>query len=613
MNKLSLAIAFALGSATLAGCATPTESTNSSNTTTAVVAVAQTESERANALFEAMFMENIMASPEYQTYLGIKTDYDKWDDLSLAADEEELARKKRHLAQLASIDEAKLEGQAQISYTLMKQKLENDIADDKWRYYSYPVTQMYGYQSGTPSFLINQHSINSVDDAKAYISRLQGVELRFEQAIAQLQKREEIGVMAPKFTFDYVLNDSRNVISGAPFAAGEDSPVWADFKGKVAKLNISEADKAQLLADAKAALLNQFKNGYDNFIAFIDAQSQRASTKDGAWKLPQGDQYYANRLQRTTTTDLSAKQIHQLGLDEVARIHGEMRDIMKQVGFSGDLQQFFEFMRTDKQFYLNSDEEGRNAYLGQATAIIDDMEGRLDEVFNLKPQARLKVQRVEEFREKSAGKAFYQQPAPDGSRPGIYYANLYDMNDMPTYQMEALAFHEGIPGHHMQIAISQELQGIPKFRRFGGYTAYIEGWGLYSEYLPKEMGYYSDPYSDFGRLAMELWRACRLVVDTGIHDKQWTREQAIDYLAKSTPNAHGDVVKAIERYIVMPSQATAYKVGMLKILELRANAKQQLGNDFSLPKFHDAILANGPVPLDMLEQQVNNYIGSVKL
>jgi uncharacterized protein (DUF885 family) len=285
-----------------------------------------------------------------------------------------------------------------------------------------------------------------------------------------------------------------------------------------------------------------------------------------------------------------------------------MRAIMKQVGFAGDLQDFFEFTRTDPQFYYPETSEGKQAYLDEATALIDDMKTRLDSLFKVKPKADLVVKAVEPFREKSAGKAFYQRPAPDGSRPGTYYANLYTMKAMPIYQMAALAYHEGIPGHHMQIAIAQELEGIPKFRKFGGYTAYTEGWGLYAELLPKEIGLYEDPYSDFGRLAMELWRACRLVTDTGLHAKRWTREQAIDYLLQNTPNAESDIVKAIERYIVMPSQATAYKVGMLKILELRENAKTKLGEAFDIREFHDVVLKQGALPLATLESIVDRWI-----
>ena len=309
-----------------------------------------------------------------------------------------------------------------------------------------------------------------------------------------------------------------------------------------------------------------------------------------------------------TTTDMTADEIHNLGLAEMDRIHDEMRAIMAEVGFEGSLQDFFEFTRLDPQFFYPNTPEGKEDYLTEATAMIDTMRESLPSMFSTFPKADLIVKAVEPFREQSAGKAFYQRPAPDGSRPGTYYANLYDTASMPIYQMEALAYHEGIPGHHMQIAIAQELPDIPKFRRYGGYTAYTEGWGLYSEYFPKEFGFYDDPYSDFGRLAMELWRAARLVVDTGIHDKQWTREQAIDYLMTNTPNPEGDCIKAIERYIVMPGQATAYKIGMLKILELREHARTELGDEFNIAEYHDIVLRQGAVPLATLEALVDAWI-----
>ena len=289
-----------------------------------------------------------------------------------------------------------------------------------------------------------------------------------------------------------------------------------------------------------------------------------------------------------------------------------MRSIMKKVKFDGNLNEFFEFMRTDKQFYYPNNDVGREAYLVEAKALIDTMRDKLPEYFSLIPEADMIVKRVEPFREKSAGKAFYQSPAKDGSRPGIYYANLYDMNDMPTYQMEALAYHEGIPGHHMQRAIAQELDGIPEFQKYSSFTAYTEGWGLYTEELAKDMGFYQDPYSDFGRLAMELWRACRLVVDTGIHSKKWSRERAINYLIENTPNPKNDSVKAIERYIAMPGQATAYMIGKLKIMELREWANKELGDQFDIRAFHTVVLKDGPVPLNILEQKVKDWVANVE-
>lgn len=570
---------------------------------------ANTESAKANALFEAIFMENVMANPVNQTYLGIKQDYDKWNDLSEAAADADLARAKDQLARINAIDITQLDEQTTLSFELLKARIEQTIADDKWRYHTYPVNQMYGVHSMVASILINQHQITNESDAKAYISRLNATETLLAQLQTALEIRASKKIIAPKFVFAYVIADSQNIISGAPFNdTDKDNALWADANRKINKLDISEDKKHALLAEVKQALITKVKPAYQQFIAYAKTLEARADTRDGAWKLPDGEAFFNNALSRTTTTDMSADQIHDLGLAEVKRIHNEMRLIMEKVKFTGTLQAFFAYMREDKQFYYPETKAGKQAYLTEAKALIDNMETRLDEVFKIKPKAALLVKQVEAFREKSAGKAFYDQPAPDGSRPGTYYANLYKMEAMPQYQMEALAYHEGIPGHHMQIAIAQELQGIPKFRKFGGYTAYVEGWGLYSEYFPKEMGLYADPYSDFGRLSMELWRACRLVVDTGIHDKKWTREQAIAYYVDNTPNAESDAIKMVERHIVMPSQATAYKVGMIKILSLREKAKKRLGDKFDIRDFHTLVLKNGPLPLDVLEEQVDKWI-----
>lgn len=590
--------------ALLYACATPTDP----STQQTAAHAAATPSQQAQALFETIFNEHLDRSPVYQSFLGLKTNYDKWDDGSEAFAEQTHELNKDQLKRLLAINVDQLDPATALSYAMMKQQLANDIADYRWRYHDYPVSQMYGLHTFVPSFLINQHTIADEAQAEDYISRLQGVTVLFDQGITGLKTRADKGIIIPRFVFPQVLEASKNILTGAPFTDGDDSVLLADFKGKVNALDLPDATKKKLIEKAAGALVTHTGPAYKQLISFLKDLETRADTNDGAWKFPDGEAFYNNALARTTTTDLSASEIHSIGLSEVARIHAEMRDIMIKVGFKGDLNDFFEFMRTDKQFYYDNTEEGKAAYLAKATDIIDNMKARLDELFIIKPKADLLVKRVEAFREKSSGKAFYQMPALDGSRPGLYYANLYDMADMPTYQMEALAYHEGIPGHHMQIAIAQELKDVPKFRKFGHYTAYIEGWGLYSEKIPKEMGLYEDPYSDFGRLAMELWRACRLVVDTGIHAKKWTREQAIDYLVKNTPNPKNDAVKAIERYIVMPSQATAYKIGMLKILQLRQEARDELGERFDIREFHDVVLKNGAVPLDILENLVNEWI-----
>lgn len=565
---------------------------------------------RANALFEQIFNERVQRNPVLQTSLGIKDDYDKWQDLSDAAFEAELALTRQHLALLEAIDVAALDKQTRLSYQLMQKQLQEMLDDARWRLYSYPVNQMFGVHSQVPALLINQHKIDSVDDAKAYIARLNAVPELFRQLQQLLTQSAEAGIIVPKFVFPHLYSASENLLQGAPFSEQGDSTLLADFSSKVAALPLSEHEQKLLLDEARVALITSVGPAYRSLISFLQQLEQQAGTDDGVWRFPEGAAFYQNRLARMTTTDYSAEQIHQLGLEQVARIHGEMRQIMQQVGFAGDLAEFFVFMREAPQFYYPYTEEGRAAYLAEATAVIDDMRTRLDELFLVKPKAEMIVKAVEPFREQTAGKAFYQRPSMDGSRPGVYYANLYRMSDMPKYQLEALAYHEGIPGHHMQLAIAQELEGIPKFRRFGGATAYIEGWGLYSELLPKEIGLYQDPYSDFGRLAMELWRAARLVVDTGIHAKKWSREQAIQYLVDNTPNPEGDAVKAIERYIVMPGQATAYMVGMIKMLELRELAKTELGERFDIREFHNVVLQNGAVPLDVLEQLVRDYIAA---
>ncbi|TMP67128.1 DUF885 domain-containing protein [Pseudoalteromonas sp. S1609] len=607
MRKLTL-IAATVSVALLAGCQ---QATQQSTPAPAVQAQpVQSEIDKANAFFEDTFNRDVMSSPVYQTYMGIKKDYDKWDDNSEEKALKDLAQTKADLVTLNSINRAQLDAATQVSYDLKKQDLEASIADFKWRYHNYPVNQMFGTHSMVPAFLINQHQISNVKEANDYIARLNGVPGVFDQLITGLEIRADKNIIAPKFVFPHVIDSSKNIIKGAPFEQGEDSTLLADFKRKVNALEIDQAEKDALISKATKALKTAVKPAYSKLINYIAQLEKRADDRDGAWKFPDGEAFYNNALKRTTTTDLTAKEIHAIGLAEVSRIHDEMRAIKDKVGVEGDLNAFMQFMKTDKQFYLANTEAGKAQYLSEAKGLIDNMKTRLDELFIVKPKADMIVKRVEAFREKAAGKAFYQQPAPDGSRPGIYYANLYDMEAMPTYQMEALAYHEGIPGHHMQIAISQELEGVPKFRKFGGYTAYIEGWGLYSELLPKEMGLYEDPYSDFGRLAMELWRACRLVVDTGIHAMKWTRQEGIDYYVNNTPNATSDGVKMVERHIVMPSQATAYKVGMLKILELREAAKEQLGDKFDIRQFHDVVLKNGPVPLNVLENFVDEWVAS---
>ena len=606
LNAISLSLALA-ASLSVANAADTPRKTYTPEQTAA-------ESKRVNEFFDRKFDENVARHPQFASQLGIKTGYDKWEDLSDASNAEDLSIAMQNLAELKrNFDFDACDPQTQLSWRLFEHDVQLNAEAFRFRTHNYPVNQMYGWHSSTPTFLMNIHRVDSVSDAEAYVARLNGVDEQAAQVIANLQTRAEKGIIPPKFVFPLVLDACRKVIQGKPFdESANDSALLADFTKKVAALkDVDQPTRDRLLADANNALTASFRPAYEKLIAYLEAQEKSAPAEGGAWQFPDGRNFYEMSLRRTTTTNLSADEIHDIGLKEVARIHGEMREIMKKVKFKGDLQAMFKFMRTDPQFYLPDTDEGRAEYLKRATQIIDTMRGRLDELFLTKPKADVVVKAVEKFREKSAGKAFYQQPAPDGSRPGMFYVNLAEMKSTPTYELEGLAYHEGIPGHHMQIAIAQELSGIPKFRRMGTrFTAYSEGWGLYTELIPKEMGLYQDPYSDFGRLALELWRAGRLVVDTGLHHKRWTRQQAIDYLIKNTPNSEEDCVEAINRYIVSPSQATAYKIGMLKIVELREKAKKQLGGKFDIRQFHDVVLTSGPVPLDVLEELVDRWIKS---
>jgi len=503
-----------------------------------------------------------------------------------------------------------------LSYRLFEREAEREAEEFKFRFDVYPITQRRGMHTQVPTFLINIHKIDSVQDADAYIARLNAIPKLFDQLIGSLRTRENKGVIAPRFVFPLVLDACHKVIRGKPFdSSGDKSPLLVDFTKKIGALgNVDSETRDRLLSQATTALKESIKPAYEKLIGFLEEQSKRANDDAGAWKLRDGADFYRSCLRISTTTDLSAKDIHETGLKEVSRIQAEMIKVKDKVRFKGDLQAFFKFMREDQRFYLPDTEEGRSKYLANAISIIDEMKKHLGELFLTKPKADIVVKAVESFRDLSAGHAFYQRPSPDGKWAGTFYVNLHNIASNPTYQLEALAYHEGIPGHHMQTVIAQQLTGIPKFRRFSNaYTAYSEGWGLYSELTPKEIGMYQDPYSDFGRLAQELWPAARLVVDTGIHEKKWTREKAIDYLKQNTPNSEADCIDSVYRYIVNPGQATAYTIGMIKILELREKARKELGSKFDIRDFHNAVLSNGEVPLDVLQEQIERWIHSKKL
>ncbi|MDP5071773.1 MAG: DUF885 domain-containing protein, partial [Congregibacter sp.] len=424
------------------------------------------------------------------------------------------------------------------------------------------------------------------------------------------------GIRAPYFDYERAITEIDRVITGAPFSEGESSALWTDITNKVAALQdagvIDGGRASELTMAALAALLEELQPSYQEIRAWLVADLENVSEEaQGAWSLPNGAAYYDARLATMTTLPMTADEIHTLGISEVARIQSEMEDIKRQVGFEGSLQEFLNFMREDDQFFLPNTDEGRQEYLDVADKLLEDMYVKLPAYFGILPKAGLQVKRVEAFREQPGGSAHYARGTPDGSRPGTFYAHLADMRAVAVNQLESLSYHEGVPGHHMQISIQQELDNIPRFRANGRYTAFSEGWGLYSELLGKEMGGYADPYADFGRLSGEIWRAVRLVVDTGIHAKAWSEEQAVQYALANSPRPEVSIRSEIRRYFNNPGQATAYKIGMLKIQEYRVRAEARLGDAFDIRAFHDVVLGSGPLPMSVLEAKVDNWIESV--
>lgn len=582
----------------------------------AAAEAAQTEDERLAAFFEEIFQRNLANSPIFQAQLGMKTErYGEWDDFS---DKEAIRQDKEtkdDLAKLhAEFDYNALSEQSKVSYRIFEFLQERAIEDFKYRFHGYAFSTMNNPATFPATFLQNVHRVDNVSDAEDYVSRIEKIDVAIGQLIEGMDMAAERDIVPTSFSFDPVLEDTTNMITGAPFDDnGEDNAIYSDFKSKVEALEISKAEKARLISEAEAALTGPFKSSYEKFIANVSSLRDRSHGPNGVWALSQGKEYYENRIAFwTSEKDLSAAKIHKTGLKEVKRIRKEMKEIMKQVGFDGSLAEFFEFLRTDPSNFFPNTEEGRQAYLEQSKAYIDSIYADVDKYFNILPKAPLEVRAVEKWREETAPIAFYNRPSPDGSRPGIYYTNLKDMTTKQKHEMETVAYHEGAPGHHFQIAIQQELTGVPTFQKFAFFGAYTEGWGLYSERLAKEQGRFTDPMQDFGRLQNEMLRACRLVVDTGGHSKEWTREEMIQFMLDNNPMTEEDATKEIERYLDLPGQALSYKIGMIKILELREKAKTALGDDFDIRDFHDVVLKNGAVALPILEELVDAYIAEKK-
>ncbi len=575
-----------------------------------------TEDARLAAFFEDVFQRNLKDSPIFQAQLGMKgPDYGKWGDLSDTEANRQNELSKNDLVRLRSeFNYDALSGGMKVSYRIFELQQQTAVAIFPWRFHNYAFSTTSNPATQFATFLQNIHEVEDVSHAEAYNSRLKLLEPAIRQGIDSINMAAERGIVPTSFSFDPVLSDVRSVLSGAPFdGSDKDSALLADFRGKVNKLETPDAEKKRLLDEGIAAMKGPVKTGIEAMLATIESLRAKSPGPNGVWKLPDGDAYYKSQIAFwTTEPDLTANQIHDIGLAEVARIRSEMEAIMKKVGFQGDLPAFFKHLRTNPANFFPDTDAGKQAYLDQSKAYIDAIYSDVGKYFNVLPKAPLEVRRVEDWREETAPIAFYNQPTPDGSRPGIYYVNLKDMTTRQKHEMETVAYHEGAPGHHFQIAIQQELQGVPEFQKYAFFGAYIEGWGLYAERLAKEQGRFTDPMQDFGRLQNEMLRACRLVVDTGAHSKKWTREQMIEYMTTNNPMTVEDATKETERYIDNPGQALSYKIGMLKILELREKAKAALGEGFDIRDFHDVVLKNGAVPLPVLEELVDDYITAKK-
>jgi uncharacterized protein (DUF885 family) len=575
-----------------------------------------------NAWFEEQYKTVLSFSPIQQTFMGLKTDQDKIDDFSLEAADKQLAWRRASVAEMKEkFDYNKLSNDAQISWDIWQYQLDAAEAANEFRFNGYVFDQMQAIHGFFPQLLIAFHRVEEAQDFENYISRI-GESARAINQLIELSKMSAAkGVHPPKFAFETVIKEARKIITGAPFDDGEDSSVWADAKGKIAALKaagkIDDTKADALTAAAKTAFTGPWKAAYEALIAWQEEDIKNASEiAQGVSSLPNGVAYYNERLANQTTTELTADEIHEIGLAEVARIRAEMEAIKKQVGFEGTLVEFFSELRDNKdnpRYYYPDTDEGRQAYIDDATAAIEAMKEHLPAYFGVLPKADLVVKRVEPFREQPGAAQHYFPSSPDGTRPGVYYAHLSDMTAMPKRELEVIAYHEGLPGHHMQIAIQQELDSVPTFRTQAGFGAYAEGWALYTEKLAKEMkGTYTDPYSDFGRLGSEIWRAVRLVLDTGLHSKGWTEEQAVEYFKANSAITETQARSEVQRYLVLPGQATSYKVGMMKIQELRAKAEAALGDKFDIRGFHDTVLAGGGMPLTILERRVDQWIAAVK-
>ncbi len=559
-----------------------------------------------NHFYEKIFVEFAIDNPQMLTGMGLKVFYDELNDNSPEANQRNYQLLESDYAQLKQYDREDLEGQERLSYDILDWFLADQMAGHQYRHYNYSVTQRGGSYQSIINFMVNMHKVDELSDAEDYLARISQVGTQFDNTLLAVQEEKDNGVIPPDFIIKKIIENLHNIRD--PELA--ENPLVKDFNKKVDALSDIESSEKETL---KQEMLRQMETvvrpAYDRYIAFYENLKDNSSSDAGVWKFPKGAEYYQHRITSMTTTKYTAEELHTLGLNEVDRIVSEMKAILVSEGYTDKtVGEHMKQLSEEPRFLYPDTDEGREQVLAEYRRLIEDVEQGMSEAFDIKPKSQVEVRRVPEYREKTAAGGSYQGPSMDGSRPGVFYANLYDMKATPKFGMRTLTYHEAIPGHHFQIAIKTELEGLPTFRNFIGFTSYSEGWALYAERLAWELGYQNEPYGNLGRLQAELLRAVRLVVDTGLHHKRWTREQAIDYMASVTGLALSDVESEIERYIVWPGQALAYKVGMIKIMELREKTKKSLGELYDIRKFHNVVLKNGAVPLTILEELVDAHI-----
>lgn len=574
----------------------------------------ESESQRFRAFLDQAYEGQVRRSPLLASEFGEHSGEDRWDDVSeqgLAAEadaiRQQLARAKSEFA----FD--KLDASTQLQYRVFVQESQLLLERYRWRDEFYPLNQIVGLHVQVPDVLINQQRLDSVADAQVYIRRISATRTLFAQLTTRMSAQAAKGIYMPKSVYPLLISGARNVVTGAPFDKNPDSAIFADFQRRVNLLSVPDSRKQQLVSDCRRALLHDLGPAYRQLIALLEKQAAATPVDGGVWQLPDGDEFYKFLIRQFTTTDMTPAQVHALGLKEVGRVRGEIEVIMNKLGFNGSVREFIDKTRSDPHFYHENTDEGRDAFLARAREIVAAMQARITDAFLTPAPMPIEVRRTESYKEASSPSGFYEPGSPDGRRPGTVYLNLSDMRLQPTYELEDLLYHEGLPGHHLQISTILMDGAVPKSRKVNQWwqdTAFVEGWGLYAEQLGKDMGFYQDPYSDLGRLAGELWRACRLVVDSGLHYKHWTREQAIQYLDENSAAPHGTIVREVDRYIAVPGQATAFMVGKLQFVAERERARQALGPRFDIRQYHHIILENGYLPLWAVHDRVSEWIAA---